>query len=140
MLNSVVASDGDASSGGSGMMMIGDGSVTFGITLPLEASGMAVSELTVLVGPDPGMVLSDQRGFGGFWPAGYIAEIRDPATGEWRELGDINVDVTFEIDDPATAISPAGRIEVRITGTEVGPNFGQATVFVSAEVTGVIAE
>ncbi len=141
MLNSVVATEGDASSGGSGMMMIGDGSVTFGITLPLEASGMAVSELTVLVGPDPGMVLSDQRGFGGFWPAGYIAEIRDPTTGEWRELGDINVDATFEIDDPATAISPAGRIEVRISGGgEVAPNFGPASVFVSAEVSGVIAE
>jgi hypothetical protein len=109
MLNSVVASDGDASSGGSGMLMIGDGSVTFGITLPLEASGMAVSELTVLVGPDPGMVLSDQRGFGGFWPAGYIAEIRDPATGEWRELGDINVDATCASRGPRPARTSARR-------------------------------
>ena len=140
MANSVVATEGDASSGGPGMMMVGNGSVTFAVTLPLEASGMAVSEVTILIGPDPGMVLSDQGGFGGFWPAGFQADVRDPQTGEWRPLGDISQNSTFEIDDPATAISSAGRIEVRVTGAEVDPNFGQASVFVSAEVTGVIDE
>jgi len=136
----VIASDGDASSGGPGMMMIGEGSVTFGVTLPLEASGMAVSELTVIVGPDPHMVFNEQGGFGGFWPAGFTAEIRDPQTGEWSPLGDISQDSSFKIDDPATAISSGGRIEVRISGGQIDPNFGQASVFVSAEVTGVIGE
>lgn len=140
MLNTVIATEGDASSGGPGMMMIGDGSATFGVTLPLEASGMAVSELTILIGPDPGMVFSDQGGFGAFWPPGYEAEVRNPATGEWVLLGDINQNASFEIDDPATAISGAGRIEVRITGGEVDQNFGPASVFVSAEVSGVIGE
>ena len=56
-------------------------------------------------------------------------------------LGDLSERSTFEIDDPSTAISPTGRIEVRITGAEeIDPNFGQASVFVSAEVRGVIGE
>ena len=41
-------------------------------------------------------------------------------------LGDISEQSDFEIDEPATAISDTGRIEVRITGVEVDPNFGQA--------------
>ena len=135
----VIATEGDANSGGPGMIMLGEGSVTYSVTLPLEASNMEVSELTVIVGPDPGMVFTDQGGGGGgFWPAGFMAEVLDPQTGEWRALGDINQDPTFEIDDPATAISAAGRIEVRITGGEVNPNFGQASVFVSAEAKGVL--
>ena len=137
---SVIATEGDANSGGPGMMFLGNGSVTYSVTLPLEASNIEVSELTILVGPDPGMVFQDQGGFGGFWPAGFTAEVRNPQTGEWLELGDISQDATFEIDDPATAMSPGGRIEVRITGTQVDANFGQASVFVSAEVDGVIAE
>jgi len=137
---SVIATEGDANSGGPGMMFLGNGSVTYSVTLPLEASNIEVSGLTIIVGPDPGMVFQDQGGFGGFWPAGFTAEVRNPQTGEWLALGDISQDANFEIDDPATAMSPGGRIEVRITGTQVDPNFGQASVFVSAEVDGVIAE
>jgi hypothetical protein len=137
----VIETEGDANSGGAGMIFLGEGSATFGVALPLEASRMAVSELEIIIGPDAGMVFQDQGGFGGgFWPAGYIAEVRNPQTGEWVELGDIAQDSTFEIEDPATAISPAGRIEVRVTGGEVNQNFGHAGVFVSAEVTGVIDE
>lgn len=137
---SVIATEGDANSGGPGMMFVGDGSVTYSVTLPLEVSDIEVSELTIIVGPDPGMVFSDQGGFGGFWPVGFTAEVRNPQTGEWLQLGDISQDATFEIDDPATAMSAGGRIEVRITGGQVDPNFGQASVFVSADVRGVIGE
>jgi hypothetical protein len=87
------------------------------------------------------MVLSDQGGFGGgFWPSGFTLEVRDPTTGEWTLVGDISERSNFEIDDPASAISSTGRIEVRVTGVEIDPNFGQASVFVSAEAAGVIAE
>ena len=137
---SVTATEGDANSGGPGMVFVGDGSVTYSVTLPLEVSNMVVSELTILVGPDPGMVFSDQGGFGGFWPVGFTAEARNPQTGEWLQLGDISQDASFDIEDPATAISAGGRIEVRITGGQVDPNFGQQSVFVSAEVSGVIGE
>jgi hypothetical protein len=137
---SVIATEGDANSGGPGMVFLGAGSVTYSVTLPLEVSNIAVSELTVILGPDPHMVFSDQGGFGGFWPAGFTAEVRNPQTGEWTVLGDISQDATFDIEDPATAISGSGRIEVRISGEQVDPNFGQASVFVSAEVSGVIDE
>ena len=87
------------------------------------------------------MVLQPQGGFGGgFWPAGITLEVRNPTTDEWTLVGDISERSSFDIDDPSTAISPTGRIEVRITGTELNPNFGQASVFVSAEARGVIGE
>ena len=137
----IIETDGDATNAGPGMVALGDGSVTFSVALPLEAADMSVAELDILVGPDPSMVMGDQGGgFGGFWPQGFIIEVRDPSTGEWSELGDLNERARWEIDDPATAISDTGRIEVRITGVELDPGFGQSTIFVSAEANGVISE
>ncbi|MDQ3149127.1 MAG: hypothetical protein M3Q38_04290, partial [Chloroflexota bacterium] len=136
----VLSTEGDTSSGGPGMVVLGDGSVTFSIALPLEATDMAVSELDILVGPDPSMVFGDQGGFGGFWPEGVTLEVRNPESGEWTLVGDLSDRSSFEIDDPGTAMSDTGRIEVRVTGVEQDPNFGQATVFVSARATGVLAE
>ena len=141
MAVAILSTEGDANSGGPGMVMLGEGSVTYSIALPLEATDMSVSELSLLVGPDPSMVIGDQGGgFGGFWPRGLAFEVHNPQTGEWTMLGDLNERSRWEIDDPATAISSTGRIEVRVTGTEFDPNFGQASVFVSAEATGVIGE
>ncbi len=140
MAVAVLETEGDASSGGPGMVILGDGSVTYSIALPLEATDMAVSELEILVGPDPSMVLMEQGGFGAFWPEGYTLEVREPSTGVWTTVGDLSQRSTFEIEDPASAISPTGRIEVRITGVEADPNFGQASIFVSARAAGVIGE
>jgi hypothetical protein len=136
----VIATEGDTSSAGPGMLYIGEGSATFSIALPLEASGMAVSAVSIIAGPDPSMVLNEPGGFGGFWPEGYTMEVRDPVSGAWTLLGDLSQQSRFEIDDPTTAMSASGRIEVRVTGDGVDPNFGQSTIFVSAEVEGVIAE
>jgi hypothetical protein len=140
MAVAVLETEGDASSGGPGMVILGDGSVTYSIALPLEATDMAVSELEILVGPDPSMVLGEQGGFGAFWPEGFTLEVRDPSTGAWTTVGDLSQRSSFEIEDPASAISPTGRIEVRVTGVEADPNFGQAGIFVSARATGVIGE
>ena len=140
MVVSVVERTGDASEAGPGMMMINDGTATFGIALPLEASGMAVSELEILAGPDPGMVIGEQGGFGGMWPPGFTIELRNPETGEWTPLGDLSQESRFKVDDPATAMDGAGRVEVRVTGEGINPNFGSNTVFVSARVSGVIGE
>jgi hypothetical protein len=140
MAVAVLSTDGNANNGGPGMVMLGEGSVVYSIALPLEATDMSVSELTLIVGPDPSMVLTDQGGFGGFWPQGFTMEIRNPDSGEWTVLGDISQANRFEIEDPATAISETGRMEVRVTGVEVDPNLGQMSVFVSAEAVGVIAE
>ena len=136
----VTATDGNVNSGGPGMVTLGEGSVTYSVSLPLEATDMEVTELDILIGPDPSMVLVEQGGFGGFWPQGFTLEVRDPMTGAWTELGDLNERSRWEIDEPASAISDSGRIEVRITGTEVDPNFGQTSVFVSADARGVIGE
>ena len=64
-------------------------------------------------------------------------EVRDPATGEWQMLGDLSDQSSFVIDDVDSALSPTGLIEVRVTGTS-DAGFGQAGVFVSAEVRGVL--
>jgi hypothetical protein len=136
----VLSTEGDASSGGPGTVLLGDGTVTYSVALPLDATGMDVSELEILVGPDPSMVLGDQGQFGGFWPEGFTLEVRDPVSGTWSVLGDISQQSAFEIDDPGSAISDTGRIELRITGVEQDANFGQATVFVSARAAGVIGE
>jgi len=136
----VLSTEGDTSSGGPGMVVLGEGSVTYSIALPLDATDMAVSELEILVGPDPSVVFGEQGGFGGFWPGGVTLEVRNPASGEWALVGDLSEGSTFDIDDPDTAMSDTGRIEVRITGVEPDPNFGEASVFVSARATGVISE
>jgi hypothetical protein len=136
----VLSTEGDATNGGPGTMILGDGSVTYSVALPLDAADMAVSELEILVGPDPSMVLGNQGGFGGFWPEGFTLEVRDPSSDTWTLLGDISQQSSFEIADPGTAMSRTGRIEVRITGVEQNANFGQTSVYVSAKAAGVISE
>jgi hypothetical protein len=136
----VLSTEGETSSGGPGMVMLGEGSVIFSIALPLEATDMTVSELEILVAPDPGMVFENQGGFGGFWPEGVTLEVRNPESGEWTLVGDLSDRSSFDIDDPSTAMSDTGRIEVRVTGVEQDPNFGQSTVFVSARASGDLAE
>jgi hypothetical protein len=140
---SVVVRDleGDASTAGmGGVVAITQGAATFDVALPLEASDMAVSRVEIIVGPDPATVLDSNFGGGGFWAGGYTAELRNPVTGEWTPLGDLVERSRFSVDDPATAISPAGRIEVRVRAEGANANFGPTTVFVSAEVSGVIGE
>ena len=134
----VIATEGDANSSGGGMMTLGEGSATWSISLPLEAAGIVAHEVEIIVGPDPSVVLNDPGGFGGFWPAGFIAEVQNPTTGEWAELGDLSVENRFDVDDPATVLSDTGRIVVRISGVETNPDFGQASVYPSAEVSGVL--
>lgn len=140
MLIDIVSTEGDANSGGPGMILLGEGSVVYSIALPLEAADMVPTSVEIVVGPDPTMVLNDPGGFGGFWPAGFTIEARDPTSGEWTMLGDLSERSRFEIEDPATAMSETGRIEVRITGVPTNPDFGQQGVFASAEVSGVIDE
>lgn len=111
----------------------------FGITLPMEASEMEVSAIEVIVGTDPGMAIMDGSSFPGMWPPGYSVEIRDPVSGEWAVIGDLSAGNRFKIEDAASAISDAGRIDVRVTAAAPDPNFGDPSVFVTASVEGVIA-
>ena len=136
----IVSTEGDANPGGPGMIVLGEGSVIYSIALPLEAADLVPTSVEIIVGPDPSMVMSEPGGFGGFWPPGFTLELRDPTTGEWTLLGDLSEQSAFEVEDPATALSETGRIEIRITGVEANPQFGQQSVFASATVTGVIDE
>ncbi len=134
----VIATEGQADPGGAGMMMLGEGSATWSIALPLEAAGIVPSDVEIIIGPDPSFVLSDPGGFGGFWPEGFIVEVRDPTTDEWTELGDLSRQSRFEIDDPSTVLSSTGHIVVRVTGAPINPELGQGGVFPSAQVSGVL--
>jgi hypothetical protein len=134
----VLATDGQADPGGAGTMLLGEGSATWSIALPLEAAGIVANEVEIIVGPDPSSVFGDPGGFGGFWPNGFIVEVQDPTSGEWAELGDLGVANRFTIDDPSTALSGTGRIVVRVTGVPTNPDFGQGGVYPSAQVSGVL--
>jgi hypothetical protein len=135
---SVTELDGDVAGGfEAGSIIINDGSATFAIALPLEASGLEATGVEIAFGPDASMVLGEQGDFIGFWPEGFTAEVRDPASGEWQMLGDLSQQSSFAIDDVASALGPTGIIEVRVTGVS-DAGFGQAGVFASAEVSGVL--
>jgi hypothetical protein len=134
----VIATEGQADPGGAGSMLLGEGSATWSIALPLEAARIVASEVEIIIGPDPGSVFSDPGGFGGFWPPGFIVEVQDPTSGEWAELGDLSVANRFTIEDPSTALSDTGRIIVRVTGVPANPEFGQGGVYPSAQVSGVL--
>ncbi|HEX2766726.1 MAG TPA: hypothetical protein VHR55_08860 [Candidatus Limnocylindria bacterium] len=135
----LVETEGQVESVGPGMTTIGQGSATFSIALPLEMSGIAVSEVEIVVGPDPSMVFQQPGDFVGFWQPGITAQVLDARTGEWRVLGDISQGSSFEIDDPESVVSGGGRIEVRFVGSEeIDPNFGIPSVYVSARVSGVL--
>jgi hypothetical protein len=135
----VLSSEGDVSTGEPGFITMGAGEVVFGIALPLEAADLAPTSVRIVAGSDPGMVFSDPGGFGGFLPPGYVMSVRDVTTGAWIELGDLSQQSTFEIDDPASVLNQAGRIEVRVVADAVDQNFGQTGIFVSATVEGVVA-
>ena len=135
----LIESEGQVESMGPGTTMIGHGSATFSIALPLEMSGLAVSDVEIIVGPDPSMVFHDQGEPIGFWPPGITLEVLDPTTGTWSVLGDISERSRFELADPASVVSAGGRIEVRfVGGEEIDPNFGMPSVYVSASVSGVL--
>lgn len=134
----VTEREGDVGDAGPGMVMVSNGFAVFSIALPLEHSGLAVSEVEIIAGPDPSMVVVEQGGFGGFWPPGFEIELRNAQTGEWMPLGDLSQQSQFDIDDPSTAISSTGRIDVRVSAEEMNPNFGPNQVFVSARVSGVL--
>ncbi|HEX2142309.1 MAG TPA: hypothetical protein VHK28_08585 [Candidatus Limnocylindria bacterium] len=129
---------GDANEAEPGYVVVGEGEAVFGMTLPLEATGLAASSITLLAGSDPSMVVSDQPNFGAALPPGYTLSVWDNLSSSWEEVGDLAARSRFELEQPGGLIDASGRIVVKITGTEVDPNFGASGVFVGAVVEGVI--
>ncbi|HEX2222093.1 MAG TPA: hypothetical protein VHK06_06165 [Candidatus Limnocylindria bacterium] len=131
----LLAMEGDAREESPGFVLLGTGAATFSIALPLEATGMQVSSVTLHTGNDPSAVLGGGPA-GQLLPPGYTLAVRDQRSGEWTELGDLAEKSSFEVD-PAVVLDPAGRIEARISG-DASQQFGQMPVFVTARIEGVL--
>ncbi len=136
----IVSTAGQASVQQPGFVSIGNGEVVFSLALPLEASNLAPTKITLLTAPDPSIILGNQGDAGIFLPPGYKASVRNATSGEWLTLGDLSQASSFQITDPASILDADGTIEVRISGSGVDASVGQTNVFVGARVDGVIAE
>ncbi len=136
----IVSTAGEASIQQPGFVSLGNGEVVFDLGLPLEASGMAPTKVTLLTAPDPSIILGNQGDPGVFLPPGFKLSVRKPGTGEWLELGDLARASQYVLDDPAAVLDSGGTIEVRVSGSGIDQSFGQTQIFVGARVEGVISE
>lgn len=140
MNSEVVDTAGVASQAQPGFVTLGNGEVTFRVSLPLEATGLAPSKVTIVAATDPSTIFFDQENVGAFLPSGYRMAIYDNIAATWVDLGDLSQRSRFDASDPTRVLDAAGRILVKITGTGVPADFGQVSIFAGARVTGVIAE
>jgi hypothetical protein len=138
MSSEVLATEGEASQTQPGSVALANGEVTFRIGLPLEATGLQPSKLTVIVGTDPSTILYDQENMGAFLPKGYRVAVYDAVAGEWLDIGDLSVRSRFDVEDPSRVLDGAGRLLVKVTGTGVPAEMGQQPIFAGARVSGVI--
>lgn len=135
----VVSTAGDASQPQPGYVTIANGEVTFRISLPLEATGIVPSKVTIIAGTDPTTIFFDQQNVGAFLPAGFRMAIYDNALADWTDLGDLSQRNRFDVADPSHVLDAAGRMLVRITGSSIPKDIGQVGVFAGAQVTGALA-
>ncbi|MDP9468900.1 MAG: hypothetical protein M3P32_09230, partial [Chloroflexota bacterium] len=137
--SAVVGTAGDASETQPGFVTLANGEVTFRISLPLEATGLRPSKVTIMAASDPGTIFYDQENVGAFLPRGYRMAIYDNAAADWVDLGDLSVATRFDVTNPGRVLDHAGRILVRVTGSGVPAEFGQVSIFAGARITGVLA-
>ena len=135
----VVETVGEASQNEPGFVTLGNGEVTFRLSLPLEATGLVPSRVTIVGGSDPGTVFVDQPNFESLLPAGYRMAVYDVAADDWIDLGDLSQRSRFDVPDPASVLDPAGRILVRIAASGVPADVGQYNVYAGASLAGVIS-
>ncbi|MEO8638741.1 MAG: hypothetical protein ABI458_02355 [Chloroflexota bacterium] len=135
----VLATDGEASQTAPGSVTLGNGEVTFRIGLPLEATGLMPSAITVIAASDAATVFYDQENVGAFLVDGFRVAVYDMVAAEWVDLGDLSLGSRFEVSDPTRVLDSSGRLQLKITGSGVPPAAGQFPVFVGARVTGVVA-
>jgi hypothetical protein len=138
MTNEVLATEGEASQAQPGSVTLANGEVTFRIGLPLEATGLQPSKVTVIVGSDPSTIFYDQENVGAFLPKGYRLAVYDTVAGEWLDIGDLSLRSRFDVEDPTRVLDGAGRLLVKVTGTGVPAEMGQMSIFAGARVSGVI--
>jgi len=135
----VVETAGQASQTEPGFVSLANGEVTFRVSLPLEASGLVPTRVTIIAAQDPGTILLDQPNFAALLPSGYRMAVYDTVAAEWIDLGALSERNRFDVAEPSHVVDAAGRILVRISGTGVPPDVGQVSVFAGASVAGVIS-
>jgi len=135
----VVATEGEASQVAPGSVSLANGEVTFRIGLPLEATGLVPSAITIIAANDAATVFYDQENVGAFLADGFRAAVYDTVASEWVDLGDLSLGSRFEVPDPSRVLDASGRLQVKVTGSGVPAAAGQFPVFVGARVTGVVA-
>jgi hypothetical protein len=129
---------GEATQNEPGYVSLANGEVTFRVSLPLEATGLAPTRITLIAGNDPGMIFYDQQNLGSLLPAGYRMAVYDGAADEWLDVGDLSVKSRYEMEDPARLLDASGRILIRISASGIGAEMGQTSVFASAVVEGIV--
>ncbi len=134
----VVSVSGDANVQQPGTVAMTSGEALFRVSLPLEASSLQATALTLLASPDPSTIFAGagQPSTGAF-PPGFRMAVLRPASGTWEDLGALGASGQFSVKDPASAIAAGGQIMVRVTATGQ-PNGGGAQVWVGATVEGVV--
>ena len=138
MSSEVLATKGEASQAQPGSVTLANGEVTFRIGLPLEATGLQPSKVTVIVGSDPSTIFYDQENVGAFLPKGYRVAVYDTVAGAWLDIGDLSLSSRFEVEDPTRVLDGAGRMRVKVTGTGVPADMGQQSIFAGARISGVV--
>jgi hypothetical protein len=136
----IVSTAGEASVQQPGFVSLGNGEAVFSLGVPLEASGLAPTKITLLTAPDPSIIMGNQGDPGVFLPPGFKLSVRKAGTGEWIELGDLARASQYVLEDPAAVLDSGGTIEVRVSGSGIDQSFGQTQIFVGARVEGVISE
>jgi hypothetical protein len=138
MITQVISTAGEASESEPGYVTLADGEVVFQVGLPLEATRLVPSKVTLISGGDPGSIFFNQGIGGSHLPAGFRISAFDTVGQDWEDIGDLSQQDRFELQDPARFLDPAGRILVRISGSQVPDDFGQISVFAGAAVEGAI--
>ena len=114
----VLATDGEASQAAPGTVTVGNGEVTFRLGMPLEATGLVPSAITVIVASDAATVFYDQENVGAFLGDGYRVAVYDTVAAEWIGLGDYRWAAGSRWPTrPGCSI--LGRLQVKITGPGV---------------------
>ncbi|HTE66602.1 MAG TPA: hypothetical protein VK736_10140, partial [Candidatus Binatia bacterium] len=138
MATEVVSTAGDVAEGEPGYLTLGEGEVVFRVSLPVEASRLAPTKVTLLAGGDPSSVLLNQGGQVSLLPPGYRLSVYDMVAADWVDVGDLSQTGRFQVDDPGRILDAAGRILLRVSGSQVPEGTGQMPVYASAAVEGVI--
>lgn len=133
----VVATDGDVNQDAIATLL-GNGTVDFRISLPLEASRLQPATLTIITGSDVGSILFDQSNANSPLPPGYRVSAFDVSANAWVELGDPNVRSRFEVEQPERFIGAGDSLLVRISGEGVPLEQGLSPVYATASLTGII--